>query len=178
MKGCHDCAVADEIAEGRYENAAWDEVPCSTCKVADRTGFSMEYDDDRETAGQDAGEDTSGQLVPVGVLAGFVEGFLKLPPPLRDVVAMRYAGMKYARIAEVQGVTMACVEKRHRQAMKLWPELRELFPMKASKQLRRKPHHKSAAFGNKQGVTGPNCGKTVRKQGAAASRIRRGRRLP
>jgi hypothetical protein len=150
-------------------------------KMSKRKGAAGELDSDRKlnevlgTAFHRGRQYHGGPESPD--LAGFVEGLLKLPPALRDVVAMRYAGMKYARIAEVQGVTMACVEKRHRLAMKQWPVLRELFPVKASKQWRRKPHHKSAAFGNKQGVTGPNCCKTVRKQGASASRIRRGRRL-
>jgi DNA-directed RNA polymerase specialized sigma24 family protein len=69
-----------------------------------------------------------------------LKGLLLLPAGERDTVAMRYAGMKYRDIAEAQGVTMSCVEKRHRSAMRRWPVLRELFPLKACKQKRRKKH--------------------------------------
>lgn len=58
---------------------------------------------------------------------------------LRDVVAWRFAGVRYADIALAQGVTQACAEKRHRRAMELWPELRSLFPRKVAKQGMRKP---------------------------------------
>jgi hypothetical protein len=182
MKGCHDCKVTEDIAAGVYENAAWDETPCATCEVMSGVSRAMEYDDGRVPAedGDQIADDSpqTGEVLPVEVMRQMVVGLLRLAPELRDVVALRFSGMKYREIAQMQGVTMACVEKRHRLAMKQWPVLRELFPVKASKQWRRKPHHKSAAFGNKQGVTGPNCGKTARKQGVSAARIRRGRRLP
>ena len=76
------------------------------------------------------------------VMQEIMVGLLKLKPELRDVVAWRYAGMKYDDIALVQGVTRACVEKRHRRAMELWPALKSLFPRKVGKQLVRKPHRR------------------------------------
>jgi len=150
VKGCHDCSVAEEIAAGAYADVAWDEIPCSTCTVAEKTGFSLEFDDGR-LAG-DAGEPVGQSpdlydrtLLPLDVMRDCVVGLLSLPPDLRDVVAWRFGGMSYPEIADVQGVSMAAVEKRHRRAMKLWPGLEALFVEKKMKQKRRKKHAKQQA---------------------------------
>lgn len=150
MKGCHNCPVADEISRGVYKNAAWDEVPCSTCKVAEKEGFSLEFDEER-LAG-DAGE--SGKpvpklydrtVLPIDVMRDCVVGLLTLPAGLRDVVAWRFGGMSYQEIADTQGVSMAAVEKRHRRAMALWPGLEALFLEKKVKQKVRKKHERHQA---------------------------------
>ncbi len=150
MKGCHDCPVADEIARGEYADAAWEQVPCSTCTVAEKTGFSLEFDDGR-LAG-DAGEPVgqSPELydrtqLPLDVMRDCVVGLLTLPPELRDVVAWRFGGMSYPDIADAQGVSMAADEKRHRRAMQLWPGLEALFLEKKVKQKWRKKHAKHQA---------------------------------
>jgi hypothetical protein len=195
VTGCHTCPFTAELAAMKHRDLAYEDSPCFGCRAADRAGFVLEYDEGRgkpdpetdegdldethgepelATAATDSGED----MMPVDVLAQILKGLLMLPAVERDTVALRYIGMKFREISEAQGVTVSCCEKRVRTAMKRWPALRELFAEKAAKQGRRKPHgHKSAASGIKQGVTGANRGKTARKQGAAASRIRLGRRL-
>ncbi|MCC5849946.1 MAG: hypothetical protein JJU29_17810 [Verrucomicrobia bacterium] len=124
----------------------WDEVPCANCKLA-TGGFAVEYDEDRleetwdgtQARGVSVPEDDDlAQDLPIEVMREFVVGLLTLPSELRDVVAMRFRGMKYDDIADIQGVTMACVEKRHRRAMEIWPALREMFPEKIAKKKRRK----------------------------------------
>ena len=82
--------------------------------------------------------------LPVSVMQELVVGLLKLKPELRDVVAWRFAGIRYSDIALAQGVTQACAEKRHRRALELWPALRALFPRKVAKQGMRKQHERSA----------------------------------
>ncbi len=79
------------------------------------------------------------------VMQEFVKGLLSLPKNLRDVVAMRYSGLKYREIAEIQGVTMACAEKRHRRAMERWVPLRQFFAEKVAKQQTRRPHRRAKA---------------------------------
>lgn len=143
MKGCHNCPVADEIAAGVYENAAWDETPCATCDVMGGSGLVLEFDETRGPGIEDRcpradDEEGGAYMIPLDTLGEILKGLLLLPAAERDAMAMRFAGLKYREIAEAQGVTMGCVEKRHRTAMKRWPELRELFPCKAKKQLRRK----------------------------------------
>ncbi|MCH8513872.1 MAG: hypothetical protein LAT83_19765 [Kiritimatiellae bacterium] len=110
-------------------------------------GFAVEYDEDRleetwdgtQARGVSVPEDDDlAQDLPIEVMREFVVGLLTLPSELRDVVAMRFRGMKYDDIADIQGVTMACVEKRHRRAMEIWPALREMFPEKIAKKKRRK----------------------------------------
>jgi len=108
-------------------------------------GFAIEFDEERrgreiEQGGSGDSEGEMEEKLPVSVLQEIVVGLLKLKPELRDVVAWRYAGMKYDDIALVQGVTRACVEKRHRRAMAVWPALEALFPRKIAKQAVRKPH--------------------------------------
>ncbi len=143
MTGCHNCPVADEIAAGAFENAAWDEVPCSTCDVMTGLGHAIEYDDSRAAPENKGAADVAacpGECLPVTVLQDLVAGLLLLPAELRDVVAWRFAGMSYPDIAKVQGISTAAVEKRHRRALALWPALEAMFAVKVSKQGRRKRH--------------------------------------
>ena len=146
MKGCHNCETTAEIAEGKLAEAAWEEVPCSMCDVLSGMGFAVEFDEDRllsaevapgEPGGEAAG-DQGEEMLPVSVMREVVVGLLKLKPELRDVVAWRFAGLRYDDIAVVQGVTRACAEKRHRRAMEQWPALQALFPRKAAKHARRR----------------------------------------
>jgi hypothetical protein len=144
MKGCHSCPHGQAIAAGEYEGKRWEDVPCSTCDVMSGTGFALEFDEERGSVGseQSAAGSTHEDLedrLPVSVMRELVVGLLKLKPELRDVVAWRFAGVRYADIALAQGVTQACAEKRHRRAMELWPALRSLFPRKVAKQGMRKP---------------------------------------
>ena len=141
MKGCHSCEFKAAVDAGKFRNVAWEQVPCASCKLA-TGGFAVEYDEDRLDPDTQAAtakpEEGLREELPVEVMGQFVAGLLSLPSELRDVVAMRYRGMKYDEIAKVQKVTMACVEKRHRRAMELWPALREMFPEKIAKVKRRK----------------------------------------
>ena len=141
MKGCHTCEHAAAIAEGKFAGDPWKQVPCSTCDVMSGAGFALEYDESREEGELNHGEcgEEGEDRLPVSVMREIVVGLLKLKPELRDVVAWRFAGIRYADIALAQGVTQACAEKRHRRAMELWPELRSLFPRKVAKQGMRKP---------------------------------------
>jgi len=108
--------------------------------------MSMEYDDRRMPVEMDdRGAVDGAAVLPVDVMQEFVTGLLRLRPELRDVVALRYSGMTYRSIAERQGVTVAAVEKRHRQAMAEWPELKALFPRKIAKQQTRRPHRRAKA---------------------------------
>lgn len=166
MRGCHSCEHAGAIAEGKYAGKAWEDIPCSGCDVMSGAGFAIEFDEARLRAGVNTGttprqewphgagrpqlqgvaggeEDASEDRLPVSVMQEIVVGLLKLKPELRDVVAWRFAGMRYGDIALAQGVTRACAEKRHRRALQLWPALRALFPRKVAKQTMRKKHERS-----------------------------------
>jgi len=145
MTGCHTCPTSADIANGVYKNAAWSEVPCATCTAADQGGFSLEFDEGRleETAVEERPGDAADHL-PIEVMSQILRGLLLLPAGERDVIAMRYNGFHYAAIGKLQGVTTACAEKRHRTALRRWPELRLLFPEKIAKQARRKTQGKGA----------------------------------
>ena len=144
MRGCHSCEHAADVESGKYSGTPWKESPCSSCNVMSGSGFAIEFDEGRlEEVGPDQQDEQDGEeRLPVDVMQEIVVGLLKLKPEFRDVVAWRYAGMRYDDIAILQGVTRQCVEKRHRRAMELWPALRSLFPRKISKQLVRKPHRR------------------------------------
>ena len=145
MRGCHNCQHASAIAEGKYAGAAWEDIPCSDCDVMSGAGFAIEFNEQLKPAnepdGEAVGENELGEdQLPVAVMREVVVGLLKLKPELRDVVAWRFAGVRYADIALAQGVTEACAEKRHRRALELWPALRALFPRKVAKQDMRRKH--------------------------------------
>jgi len=109
------------------------------------SGFAIEFDEERVQGADhdDHGEREPEDRLPVSVMREVVIGLLKLKPELRDVVAWRFAGIRYSDIALAQGVTQACAEKRHRRALELWPALRALFPRKVAKQGMRKKHERS-----------------------------------
>ncbi len=116
---------------------AYEQTPCAKCEMKESVPSSMEFDPERDAGEVSSGRPGAEELIPVEVLRSLVVGLLELPPELRDVVCWRFAGMQYKEIAEIQGVTMAAAEARHRRAMRIWPELERMFPEKVVKHRRR-----------------------------------------
>ena len=148
MKGCHSCETAVEIANGKYRDVPWKDLPCASCEVMTGQSYAVEYDENRPSdETMDHGPSTidrdgKQELVSFDSMVDAMVAFLKLRPEVRDIVGWRYVGMTYPDIAAIQGVTAACVEKRHRRAMEAWPALQALFPVKVAKQGMRKPHQR------------------------------------
>lgn len=150
MTGCHSCETADLIAAGRYKHIPWEEVPCATCEVIAKTSHAMEYDDQKISPEEakpshHKPEDEQTDNATLEKMIDAMVAFLQLRPEVRDVIAWRMAGLKYPDIALLQGVTTACVEKRHKTALVSWPALQALFPRKIAKQRIRKPHTRRSA---------------------------------
>ncbi len=134
---CHNCEHAADVAAGKYRRVPYEQTPCAVCELKESFPSSIEFDPEREAGEVSSGRPGEEELIPVDVLRSLVVGLLELPPELRDVVCWRFAGMQYKDIAEIQGVTMAAVEARHRRAMRMWPELERMFPEKVVKHRRR-----------------------------------------
>jgi DNA-directed RNA polymerase specialized sigma24 family protein len=77
--------------------------------------------------------------LPVDVMEELVARLLTLPQELRDVVCWRFMGLEYKEIARKQRITTAGAEARHDRAMRLFPELRQLFIVKTARQKMRQP---------------------------------------
>jgi hypothetical protein len=181
MTGCHSCKFKAAVDAGEFKDTPWEEVPCSSCDVMSGMGFAVEYDEERVPLEPDKGYgikdkenfEEEDPVLPLSVMRSVVTGLLTLKSEHRDVVAWRYLGLTYPEIAERQGVTTACVEKRHRRALALWPALKEMFPEKVAKQKRRKKaalprigDNRSGTLYIKGGVESePNASK-MRKKGA------------
>ena len=146
MRGCHDCAYAAEIAKGKFADTEWKDLPCAECDVSlgANTHAEFELEPDNGDGDCHAPEVREDELLPMSVMREVVVGLLTLRPEVRDVVAWRYAGMRYTDIAGIQGVSPSCVELRHRRAMKAWPVLKALFPEKTAKHERRIEHGENA----------------------------------
>ena len=71
--------------------------------------------------------------LPVRVMEELVARLLTLPQELRDVVCWRFMGMEYQDIAKKQRITAAGAEARHRRAMRMFPELSQLFILKTTR---------------------------------------------
>lgn len=132
---CHTCPHYEDVMRGVYSTSPWRESPCAKCNLNETAPHEILLDEEHPPAEAlstpDDGTDESA-LLPADVLTQFVTGFLSLPPEQRDVVSLRYQGLQYKEIAERQGVTTQCVEKRHRLAMRDWPVLESLFPYKVA----------------------------------------------
>ena len=134
---CHACTHSEAILRGDYDSKPWNELPCATCKLRDDTRFSIPLDEEHPPAAAVVHptshiQPSTSPLLPADVLSQFVTGLMNLPPEQRDVISWRYQGLQYKEIAERQGVTPQCVEKRHRLAMRDWPALESLFPFKVA----------------------------------------------
>ena len=132
---CHSCSHSESILRGDFDSKPWNELPCADCKLRENTFYSVPLEEGHppaEAIGVPDDCTDESALLPADVLTQFVTGFLSLPPEQRDVVSLRYQGLQYKEIAERQGVTTQCVEKRHRLAMRDWPVLESLFPYKVA----------------------------------------------
>lgn len=145
---CHTCPHSEAILRGDHDSKPWDEVPCSSCKLGEDTFFSIHFDEEhpptsdapwsfKDVSASGLPKINSSPLIPADVLSEFVTGLLNLPPELRDIVSWRFQGMQYKEIAERQGTTTQCAEMRHKRAMRDWPVLKSLFPLKTAKRQRR-----------------------------------------
>ena len=135
---CHSCPHSVAILRGDFNSKPWNETPCATCKLNEDTFYSVPLDEENPPADlalsnpQSEIDNHQSTLLPSDVVAQFIQGLLSLPPEQRDVISWRYQGLQYKEIAERQGVTTQCVEKRHRLAMRDWPVLESLFPFKVA----------------------------------------------
>jgi DNA-directed RNA polymerase specialized sigma24 family protein len=110
----------------------------------------MAFDEDRPATGPemvcvmkpfDEESDVKEDELPVSVLTDLLVRLMALPSELRDIVCWRFVGLTYPEIGKKHRVTSAGAEARHRRAMRMFPELRELFIVKTAK---RKMRRKSA----------------------------------
>ncbi|MBC8205561.1 MAG: hypothetical protein H8E68_00205 [Kiritimatiellaeota bacterium] len=129
---CHTCPHSEAILRGDFDSKPWDHLPCAKCKLHENTYYTVPLDEEHPPAEAIDVADGDPTLLPSDVLSQFVTGLMNLPPEQRDVVSLRYQGLQYKEIAERQGVTTSCVEKRHRLAMRDWPVLESLFPFKVA----------------------------------------------
>ena len=136
---CHSCPHHEDVIRGVYRANPWIEAPCARCELHENTFYTVPLDGDNPPLAAVSHLSTDlcpptaeSPLLPSNVLSQFVQGLLSLPPEQRDVISWRYQGLQYKEIAERQGVTPQCVEKRHRLAMRDWPVLASLFPFKVA----------------------------------------------
>lgn len=167
---CHKCRHAEDVAAGKYARVPYEETPCGSCELKEVSLFTLAYDESRAKTEEPfidaphlqpspAGADED--RLPVSVMSEAVGLLLRLPGPVRDVVSQRFMGLSYREIARSQGVTVGAVENRHRRAMRKWPALRALFPAKAAKQIRRKPHGNRPKRAPRTPFTLHQCGRKV-----------------
>ena len=123
-------------------------TPCAKCELKEVSIRTMEVDPERPvfvpgqgglpkaSCGMEAfpeEREAEDRSLPVRVMEELVARLLTLPTELRDVVCWRFAGMEYQEIAKRQKITAAGAEARHRRAMRMFPELRELFIVKTAR---------------------------------------------
>lgn len=156
MRNCLKCPHKLAIEDGSFDDAPWDETPCSSCKWIEDTFLSIPYDESEDEDGRTEipksvvmaqinearnalgdVEEFLAQQMPVDVLNELVNRLLSLPPEQRDVVSYRFQGKTYKEIGEIMGVSTQCSEMRHKIAIRDFPELKSLFPVKTAKRKRR-----------------------------------------
>ena len=155
MRNCLKCSERQALEECRLADVPWNDLPCSKCVWIEDTFFSIPYDESegedglpqmpysvlrsqvdayhRENSGS---ESTLAQTMPVAVFNELVNRMLSLPPEQRDVVSYRFQGKTYVEIGRIMGVSSQCSEMRHKIAMRDFPELKALFPVKTAKRKR------------------------------------------
>jgi len=146
---CHRCKYRGKVESGKYAKTRFRRTPCAKCELREVSLRTMEVDPNRPVFGYETrgGGATPGQTcsgvhydtpfpeeaevadakLPVNVLEELVARLLTLPQEVRDVVCWRFMGKEYKDIARRQRITSAGAEARHERAMRMFPELRELF---------------------------------------------------
>jgi hypothetical protein len=138
---CHKCEHREDVEAGKYARTPFGRTPCSKCELVEVSTRTVEVDVSRpvfrpgrdnpgmvyEVTSDEEESDMKQVRLPVGVMEEFVERLLKLPDELRDVVCWRFSGLTYPEIGRRQGITTAGAEARHRRAMRMFPELEDLF---------------------------------------------------
>ena len=146
---CHRCPHSEDVAAGKYLNVGFALTPCGKCELLEFSLRTMPLDEDRPAyvPGADGGVEPTCEMVPfpeeeeveaaklpVHVMEEFIVRLLALPDDVRDVVCWRFIGLTYPQIADKQRTTTAGAEARHRRAMRMFPELRQLFILKTARQ--------------------------------------------
>lgn len=145
---CHRCEHREKVESGKFARSRFRRTPCAKCELREVSVRTMAVDLGRPVyvpGGDGAGEATCEMVpfpeemvvperqLPVGVMEELVARLLELPQDVRDVVCLRFMGLEYKEIARRQRITSAGAEARHERAMRLFPELRELFIRKTAK---------------------------------------------
>ena len=143
---CHRCKHRQSIDGRKYAKTPFRRTPCARCKLRECSLRTMPVDPDRPpyVPGAEGVKfhvdvpfpeeaEESRDLMPVDVMRELAARLLALPPELRNVVCWRISGLTYPQIACKQRVTTAGVEARHRRAMRMFPELRQLFILKTAR---------------------------------------------
>jgi len=175
---CHRCQHREAIEAGKYAKTPFRRTPCAKCELREVSLRTMTVDPERPVfvpGGEDgvntpgrSGEESACAMVPfteeaeggetklpVGVLEELVARLLTLPQEVRDVVCWRFLGLEYKEIARKQRITAAGAEARHKRAMRLFPELRELFVLKTLRRgLRVQRRYQAEFAGNGLGFEG------------------------
>jgi len=150
---CHTCPHHEAVQRGDFSSKPWNTIPCSTCLPGDEVFFSVPLDEENPPVPapgyslSPADDDPAikrryssvplADVMPVEVLAKFIEGLLSLSAELRDIIAWRFLGISYKEIAKRQGTSIQLAEMRHKRALRECPLLRTLFPEKIAKRRRR-----------------------------------------
>jgi hypothetical protein len=148
---CHLCDHREAVEAGRFAGVPFADTPCGQCTLTESSAGTLAFVENQGGKNPQISEPTSlttgdqtfnERMVPVSVVMGLVSGLLSLPPDALTILALRWQGFKYRELAQMQGVTTAAVELRHKRILDSWPLLRALFPVKSGKQARRKRHRK------------------------------------
>jgi len=147
---CDKCEHAKDVQAGKYAKTAFGRTPCAKCELRENSSRTMQFDEDRPATGPEMvcemnpfeeESDVKEDKLPVSVLTDLLVRLMALPRELRDIVCWRFVGLTYPEIGKKHRVTSAGAEARHRRAMRMFPELRQLFIVKTAK---RKMRHSTA----------------------------------
>ena len=145
---CHRCKHREALEGGKYAGVPFRRTPCAKCELKEVSLRTMEVDPERPVfmpGREGLAESSCGmepfpeegeaedKSLPVRVMEELVARLLTLPQELRDVVCWRFMGMEYQDIAKKQRITAAGAEARHRRAMRMFPELSQLFILKTTR---------------------------------------------
>ncbi len=156
MRNCLKCPHKLATEDGSFDDVPWDDIPCSSCRWIEDTFFSIPYDESEDEEGRTEipksvvtaqinearnalgdVEEFLAQQMPIDVLRELVNRLLSLPPEQRDVVCYRFQGKTYKEIGTLMGVSTQSSEMRHKIAIRDFPALKALFPVKTAKRKRR-----------------------------------------
>jgi hypothetical protein len=143
MPKCYNCPEHENVVAGKYKRLPWKRTPCAKCTLSDEPTHKGRSHVSRDSSDAVAAEEALHAIVQpeqmddarIEKLTGFINAFMSLSTPTRDIVAFKLVHPdKPLRAIAVQcTITVQAAHSRLRRALSDLPVLARVIRMRRNK---------------------------------------------